>query len=90
MIQKKRNERGGKDKLNIYDIYNKIYMKFYIPLLLICVCVGVDVDKNTFSNYKEVKLQHLHIEWLLNLSSKIIDGSAEYTFKVTTANLKEV
>ncbi|CAD8181256.1 unnamed protein product [Paramecium pentaurelia] len=65
-------------------------MKFYIIAFLIFTSFGVDIDKNTFSNYREVKMQHLHIEWLLNLRSKIIDGSAEYTFKVTTAELKEV
>ncbi|CAD8093552.1 unnamed protein product [Paramecium sonneborni] len=66
-------------------------MKFYIITLLLCGCVmGVDIDKNTFSNYREVQMQHLHIEWLLNLNQKIIDGSAEYTFRVTTAELKEV
>lgn len=65
-------------------------MKFYIIAFLILVSFGVDIDKNTFSNYKEVKMQHLHIEWLLNLRTKIIDGSAEYTFKVTTVELKEV
>lgn len=50
----------------------------------------VDVDKNTFSNYKDVKTMHLHIEWLLNLDEKVIDGCVEYSFKVSANRLSEV
>ena len=61
-----------------------------IPLLLVTLVTAVDIDKNTFSNYKDVKIQHIHIEWLLDLNNKVIDGSVEYTFKVFTGELKQV
>lgn len=59
-------------------------MKMVYLIFFLGVVFSIDVDKNTFSNYQDVKLEHLHIEWLLNLNSKIIDGCAEYSFKVTT------
>ncbi|CAK74683.1 unnamed protein product (macronuclear) [Paramecium tetraurelia] len=65
-------------------------MKLVIILLLCHMLYCVDVDKNTFSNYKDVKTQHLHIEWLLNLNDKVVDGSVEYTLKVFANQLSEV
>jgi len=40
------------------------------------------IDPNTFSNYQEVKLNHLHIEWILNLDDKYINASSIYDFTV--------
>lgn len=60
-------------------------MKLYLICgLLLSIAICIDIDKNTFSNYRDVRLDHLHLEWLLNLNTKVIDGTAEYTFKVTT------
>lgn len=43
-------------------------IKVCIVFILLYTITAVDVDKNTFSNYKDVKTQHVHIEWLLNLN----------------------
>lgn len=43
-------------------------IKTIVVLLLLTIsCNAVDIDLNTFSNYLEVRLTHLHLEWLLNL-----------------------
>lgn len=35
-------------------------------------------DPNTFSNYKDIKLNHLHIEWLINLDDRNFKAITEY------------
>jgi leukotriene-A4 hydrolase len=51
-----------------------------ISFLVISKCSSI--DPNTFSNYEEVKVNHLHLEWLLDLDNKYINGTAIYDFTV--------
>jgi len=46
------------------------------------LALSSSIDPNTFSNYKEVKPDHLHLEWLLDLDNKYINGTAIYDFSV--------
>ena len=39
-----------------------------------------EIDVNTWANYQEVALDHLNLEWLLDLPNKFINGTAEYIF----------
>lgn len=61
-------------------------MKFAIILLLWCatLTVAVDTDYNTFSNYRDVRTDHIHLEWLLDLDNKHVNATAEYTFTALT------
>jgi len=56
-----------------------MYKIYVISAILILSINAIDVDHNTFSNYKDVRIDHLHIEWLLDLDNKYINGTAEYT-----------
>ena len=54
---------------------------FLVALASFAICTSVDL--NTFSNYQDVHLDHVHIEWLLDLDNKHIDATALYDFTVT-------
>lgn len=58
--------------------------------VIIDVIFTLNRDVNTFSNYEEVNIQKLHIEWLLDLDKKIINGTAEYSFNVVKSGVKEI
>jgi leukotriene-A4 hydrolase len=58
-------------------------MKYFILFTILCLFGQCKfIDPNTFSNYQEVKLNHLHIEWILNLDDKYINASSIYDFTV--------
>ena len=62
-------------------------MKYLIWLTILCLFAqGILIDPNTFSNYQEVKINHLHIEWLLNLDNKYINATSIYDFTVASVN----
>jgi leukotriene-A4 hydrolase len=42
-------------------------MKYFIVFCLAVLATASEVDTNTFSNYLDVKLTHMHLEWLLDL-----------------------
>lgn len=56
-------------------MYNKI-----ILTLLVSFAFCVSEDVNTFSNYHDVQIKHLNLEWILDLDSKWINATAEYKF----------
>lgn len=53
-----------------------------IAILAATVAYCKDIDTNTFSNYLDIQITHLHIEWLLDLDAKYINATSEYTFRV--------
>ena len=53
-------------------------LKYFVVSTLILSCISVDLDPNTFSNYLEVRMNHLHLEWLLDLDNKLVNATAEY------------
>ncbi|CAD8075443.1 unnamed protein product [Paramecium primaurelia] len=57
-------------------------IKYLIISTLVLSCLTIDLDPNTFSNYLEVRISHLHLEWLLDLDNKLVNGTAEYQLKV--------
>lgn len=57
-------------------------IKYLIISTLVFSCITIDIDQNTFSNYLEVKITHLHLEWLLDLDNKLVNATAEYQLKV--------
>ncbi|CAD8210674.1 unnamed protein product [Paramecium pentaurelia] len=59
-------------------------------VIIIDVIKALNRDVNTFSNYHEIQIHKLHIEWLLDLNQKIINGTAEYHFNVMKNNIKEI
>ncbi|CAD8150233.1 unnamed protein product [Paramecium octaurelia] len=56
-------------------------IKLIIFAFLMHQCLTVDIDPNTFSNYLDVRMNHLHVEWLLDLDKKIVNGTAQISFK---------
>ena len=56
-------------------------IKLIIFAFLMHQCLSVDIDPNTFSNYLEVRMNHLHVEWLLDLDKKIVNGTTQISFK---------
>ena len=66
-------------------IFNKniILMKIMMMIFVMSIILSSqasEIDVNTWSNYQEVTLDHLSLEWLLDLPNKFINGTAEYTF----------
>ncbi|CAD8081833.1 unnamed protein product [Paramecium sonneborni] len=57
-------------------------IKYLIISTLVLSCITIDLDANTFSNYVELRMTHLHLEWLLDLDNKIVNATAEYQLKV--------
>lgn len=57
-------------------------IKYLIISTLVFSCITIDIDQNTFSNYLEVKITHMHLEWLLDLDNKLVNATAEYQLKV--------
>ena len=46
-----------------------------------------EIDPNTFSNYREVQISHIHLEWLLDLENRYINSTVHYNFNVLNDNL---
>ena len=61
----------------------------FIYLLRILV-LSSEIDPNTFSNYQEVQITHLHLEWMLDLENRYINSTVQYNFKVLKDNLETV
>ena len=61
----------------------------FIYLLRIIV-QSSEIDPNTFSNYQDVQITHLHLEWLLDLENRYINSTVQYNFKVLKDNLDRV
>ena len=61
----------------------------FIYLLRILV-LSSEIDPNTFSNYQEVQITHLHLEWMLDLENRYINSTVQYNFKVLKYNLETV
>ena len=57
----------------------------FIYLLRIIV-QSSEIDPNTFSNYQDVQITHLHLEWLLDLENRYINSTVQYNFKVLKDN----
>ena len=58
--------------------------------VIIDVIIAINRDVNTFSNYFDIKIKTLHIEWLLDLDNRLINATAEYNFDVITNGVKEI
>lgn len=58
--------------------------------VIIDVITAINRDVNTFSNYYDIKIKTLHIEWLLDLDKRVINATAEYNFDVITNGIKEI
>lgn len=61
----------------------------FIYLLRIIV-QSSEIDPNTFSNYQDVQITHLNLEWLLDLENRYINSTVQYNFKVIKDNLDRV
>ncbi|KAM3142007.1 hypothetical protein pb186bvf_005880 [Paramecium bursaria] len=61
----------------------------FIYLLRIIV-QSSEIDPNTFSNYQDVQITHLHLEWLLDLENRYINSTVQYNFKVLKDNLDRI
>lgn len=57
-------------------------IKYLIISTLFLSGITIDLDPNTFSNYLEVRINHLHLEWLLDLDNKLVNATAEYQLKI--------
>lgn len=62
-------------------------MKIFLVAGLIVLTLSQQGDPNTFSNYQQAKLTHLHIEWYLNVDDKYVNATATYNFTSTISNL---
>ena len=62
----------------------------FLFFVIIDVIRAISRDVNTFSNYYDIKITTLHVEWLLDLDKRIINGTAEYNFEVITNGVKEI
>lgn len=62
-------------------------MKMILISMFILACTAAS-DPNTFSNYEDVRLDHLHLEWLLDLDERVVNATAVYNFTSMTGGLK--
>lgn len=58
--------------------------------LFFLLAASEEADYNTFSNYREVRLRHLHLEWDIDLSSQRIFAIADYRFHTLAQQLNHI
>lgn len=57
-------------------------MKILLLAALVLGAIATEDDVNTFSNYHEVAIENLRIDWFINLENKYLNSTTEYSFTV--------
>ncbi|CAD8107824.1 unnamed protein product [Paramecium sonneborni] len=61
-----------------------------LGILIIKLVFGYEIDVNTFSNYLDVQIKHIHFEWLLNMEKKQINATTKYQFQVIGESINKI